>query len=464
MKKIITLISAITFSLLFFQQSVGLNLLLFTITTIISLAIVHPSKINNKTTIWYSVIYLLTGIAVFFQKSDLTIIANLISFFTVVGAFSENRTSIYINWINGLYSCIVSVFAIYFEKQNSNVISTSNTNNQKKFVSNLKITIPTIIVVVVFIVLYSKGNPVFSDLLSKIDLSFINFKWILFTGLGYYLFNNILNPIKIEPATNTDLTTGNLLLQNKLKETSTDNLKNENKLATVLILTLNVLIILFLVTDFVYISKLHYLSAAEISKQVHNGVYTLIISIVLAIAIILYFFRGHLNFYKENKKLKTLTIVWIVLNLLLSVSTSIKNIEYITSFGLTYKRIGVLIYLLLAISGLITTFIKVNQQKNIWYLFRQNATIAFSILVMFSFINWDAIISKYNLYTAEVIDMEYLLNLSNNNTFALKAYIDKGNNVSFRQQEEIESKHANYVSQLKRNSWQEMVADNLTIE
>ena len=458
MKRIITLIAAIIFSIVFYKQSIGLNLLLFTITTIACLFIIYSKQLKSKKIIGYTLAYLITGFAVFFQKSNLTIIANIISFFIVIGTFSEKETSIYIKWLNGIYTSIVSVFSIHFEKQQE------EKRNKRIKLSNLKIIIPSIIVFIVFFILYSNGNPIFSDLISKIDLSFINFTWLLFTVLGYYLFNNILNPIKIEPATGLDLETGNLLLKNDLKEISKNTLKSENKLGTILILMLNILIVLFLITDYIYISQLHYLSASELSQQVHSGVYTLILSIVLAIVIILYFFRGHLNFYKKNKQLKILTFIWIWLNIILCISTATKNIEYITSFGLTYKRIGVLVYLFLALIGLLTTFIKVNQQKNIWYLLRLNTSIAFVLLIISTSINWDAKISKYNLYSSEIIDMDYLLNLSNNNTFTLKEYLENGNQISLKQQLDIEKKHKEYVLQLKENKWQELIYDNLTVE
>ncbi len=45
-----------------------------------------------------------------------------------------------------------------------------------------------------------------------------------------------------------------------------------------------------------------------------------------------------------------------------------KNSEYVLNLGLTYKRLGVYAFLILAIIGLIFTFIKIHQQKTNAYL------------------------------------------------------------------------------------------------
>ena len=143
--------------------------------------------------------------------------------------------------------------------------------------------------------------------------------------------------------------------------------------------------------------------------------------------------------------------------------TAIKNYEYISSFGFTYKRIGVLIYLFLTFIGLVTTFIKVNKIKNLWYLFRKNTQIAFVILILSTTINWDKVITYYNINYAEETDTAYLIKLSDNNTFLLKEYAET-NALFFDDEYDINKKHTNYIKDLKDNSWQEFVYDNLKIK
>ncbi|WP_435414691.1 DUF4153 domain-containing protein [Polaribacter aestuariivivens] len=457
MKNFITLISAILFSILFYQKNIGLNLSLFTILTVVLLTLKTPKILTNKSIIAKIFAYLITGIMVFLYKSDLAIIANIVVFFTFVGSTSEQNSSTYIKCINGVYTTIVSAFSHYYDTLNSEV------ENIKKKKINYGywfkiIGIPSV-VLIIFIQLYRFGNPKFDEIISKIDFSFVNFHWLLFTGLGYYLFYNITNPIKIEPLTSNDLSFGNELEKNDLTAISPKKLQSEKQLAIVLMFLLNILITLFIITDVMYVFELHKMVASQLSNQVHTGVNALIISNILAIIIILYFFRGNLNFIKKNKDLKLLTFTWIFLNLTVVIITVIKNIEYIVSFGLTYKRIGVIFFLIATSVGLITTFVKVAKIKNLMFLFRINTQVAFIILIICSTVNWDKIITSYNLNYSDEMDLKYLIKLSNNNTYLLKDYIENYE-VSPGKERSINYKYNLYITDLKNNSWQEIVYDN----
>ncbi|WP_181374500.1 DUF4153 domain-containing protein [Polaribacter aquimarinus] len=461
MKTITTLSSALLFSTLFYKQNIGLNLGLFTIFTILVLAITNREKFKKSDTFLKAMCYLITGVTIFFYKSDLTIIANILAFFTLIGSISEHQSSIYIKWVNGIYTTIVSFFSKYYDNLNSEI---ENVKKEKiNYAYWIKIIgIPTVLILV-FISLYRKGNPMFDELISKIDFNFINFHWILFTCLGYYLFNNIINPIQIEPITKNDLNQGNILTKNNLKDFSSKKLKEEKQLGVVIMFLLNLLITFFIVTYVMHLLEIHNMLAPELSKQVHSGVNALIMSNILAIIVILYFFRGNLNFLDNNKDLKKLTYGWILLNLIIVVITFIINLEYVISFGLTYKRIGVLFFLTATSVGLVTTFIKVSKIKNLWFLFRKNTQIAFTIIILSSTVNWDKIITFYNINNAAQVDIDYLINLSYNNTFLLKDYSEK-NNINKTVKYKIDEKHHDYLCLLKSNSWQETIYDNLKIK
>jgi hypothetical protein len=461
MKNVTLLISAVLFSTLYYKQNIGLNLSLFTLLTVLLLVLKNRELFKNKSTNYKIIGYLITGTTVFLYKSDLTIIANIIAFFTLIGNVSAHKSSIYVQWLNGMYTAIVSAFSLYYDSLNT------ETKQLKKVKINyvywLKIIGIPATIIIIFINLYRNGNPMFDELILKIDFSFINLHWMLFVLLGYYLFYNITHPIKIEPLTSSDICTKNYLEKDTLEAISLLQLKNEKQLGIVLMLSLNALIIFFLITDILHLSEIHNMLASQLSKQVHTGVNALIFSNILAIAIILYFFRGNLNFFENNKDLKKLTFVWIFLNVSVVIITAIKNIEYLVSFGLTYKRIGVLFFLAATSIGLITTYIKVSKIKNLWYLLRKNTQIAFVILLLASTINWDKIITYYNINTADQVDLKYLINLSDNNTFLLKDYI-KENKVDTKKTLHINRKYNRYMTDLENNSWQEMVYDNLKIK
>ncbi len=461
MKQLFNIIAAIGFSTLFYKQGLGLNLIVFSMLTISILFTNRKAAFTKTNVIIKTIGYLISGIAVFLYQSDLAIIANILSFFILVGTVSEHKTAIYISWLNGCYTTIAAFFHRYQERlQQSN---NEDTIEKRKidYLYWIKIVGIPAIVIILFIGLYRNGNPVFDNLISKIDFSFINLQWVLITVLGYYLFNNISRPIAIEPLTKTDLSTGNGLL--RTENPSEKKLEGEKQLGVVLMSALNLLITLFLITDIAYVLQTDITNASEFSNSVHSGINALIASIIFAIVIILYFFRGDLNFYKKNKNLKWLTYVWIILNSALVIVISIKNYQYITSFGLTYKRIGVNVYLLLTLIGLFTTLIKVSNIKNLWYLLRVNTQIAFAILILSSTFNWDNTITFYNLNNAERTDTNYLILLSDNNTLLLKESINSPL-FSEIQRESINRKYNHYITRLENHSWQEYLYDNFKIK
>jgi hypothetical protein len=140
----------------------------------------------------------------------------------------------------------------------------------------------------------------------------------------------------------------------------------------------------------------------------------------------------------------------------------IKNNQYVDFFGLTYKRIGVYIYLTMTLAGLITTFLKVFKIQNLWFLFRVNVRIAFLLLMVCSTLNWDHFITDYNINHADSLDVNYLINLSNNNAFILNEKKDQMDLIPY-QYENIKSKYHDYVNSLNKKSWQEWSFDNFKI-
>jgi hypothetical protein len=151
-----------------------------------------------------------------------------------------------------------------------------------------------------------------------------------------------------------------------------------------------------------------------LKQYVHQGTYLLILSILISIAIILYFFRGNLNFYKQNKFLKYLSFIWLAQNGILAISVGIRNFRYIEHYNLAYKRIGVAIFLLLTLYGLYTVLLKVKKKKSTFYLFKTNALAFYIILVISSLVNWDKCIATYNFSHSDTafLDLDYLSSFS----------------------------------------------------
>lgn len=100
------------------------------------------------------------------------------------------------------------------------------------------------------------------------------------------------------------------------------------------------------------------------------------------------------------------------------ISAMVRNSWYVAEYQLSYLRIGVYVFLSLSLVGLFFTFLKICQTKSAWYLVRQNFETWFLILGLCSLINWDKLISDYNISNAKsmkALDKTYLISLSNAN-------------------------------------------------
>ena len=193
-------------------------------------------------------------------------------------------------------------------------------------------------------------------------------------------------------------------------------LKNSNTVGLISLALLNLLLLVVNIIDITYIwFGFKFDKDVNLYKMIHQGTDTLIISILLAMSILIIFFRGNLNFYQKNKWLKYGAYAWIIQNSILVISVFLRDYYYIIQTGLAYKRIGVLFYLALVMTGLITVFWKIYAKKTTYYLFRVNAWAVIILLVASTAVNWDELIASYNFSRKDKILMpvDYMLTLSN---------------------------------------------------
>ncbi|MBC8083824.1 MAG: DUF4173 domain-containing protein [Hymenobacter sp.] len=145
----------------------------------------------------------------------------------------------------------------------------------------------------------------------------------------------------------------------------------------------------------------------DLTQFVHEGTYVLILSILVAMGIVLWFFRRNLNFYQRGLPLlRGLATVWVLQNAVLAVSVGLRNYYYILHTGLAYKRIGVYGFLLLTFFGLITVLLKIWQRRSTYSLVRLNALAAYVLLVGLAGGNWEIWIARYNL-RPELPELDY---------------------------------------------------------
>lgn len=448
-----SLLSALAFSLLFYSKSIGLNLFLISIMVVV---LVSTLKGTRNVSWVYALTYILTSVFVLINPTGFTIFVNFIALMVYVGKSISNQTSLYLSWLLGFMNILIASIANFIQRQNSVNEKDIKKETSPKLLNRLKGSFFAGALLILFAALYKNANPVFENLVNQINFDFISIPWVFFTFLGYIIFLNILRPLDAQEIIAVDASQ-----KNELKTPSEieiigqkKQLESEHTLGSFIFFALNLLLIFFLVTDGIYLFQKTEISNAEYSASVHQGVYALMFSIVLAIILILYFFRGNLNFYKENTQIKTLTYAWISLNIVLIVFTTYKNFTYVEALGLTYKRIGVFVYLLLTLTGLITAYIKVAEVKSFIYLVRTNIATVFAFLVLSAAVPWDRTITYFNLSSLENPDIHYLLDLGDTNSIQLYKYANE-KSVNYDLNISIKDKYEDYITQQSEKTWQE---------
>lgn len=417
MKKndLIIITSVIIYSYLFYAQTAGVNFLLFSIVlTLLMYVKEGAALLSNKKWIAAIIGSIITGFCVAIYGNTLSVIANILSL-SIAASFAVNReSSLLFASIFALYSYISSFVFIFLD-----AIKRQESIKQEKVpvFKGLLVSGLPIVVTIIFFLIYREANPIFKEITSIINISIFSWDQLLFTFAGFLLLYGYFCQKEISWLSYFDKNGQDNLRELEVKSEETNNsyfnIENENQSGIILFILLNTLLLFVNVIDIFYLWFSNSSSQGlTYSQIVHQGIYTLICSIILAVVIILIYFRGNLNFYKKNKAIKALAYIWIVQNAFLIITCVFKNSLYIYEYSLTYKRIGVYIYLLLSLVGLFTTFIKILKAKSNWFLFRKTSWALYFILILSCFLNWDLIIVRYNLYTSSQPDKEYLLTLS----------------------------------------------------
>ena len=411
------LLSGLAYGVLFYQQDFGLNFLLFSILQLAGVYLISSKEIRSKN--WWLAF---SGVAiaaagVLLNGSFLAVFANVVSLFVLAALTVEPKSSLLVTIVQSIYSAFTGVIHILSDFTEKVIEKKELSNNSKSF-KKIIIFIVSVLVMLIFLGLYRRANPAFLAFTNQIDLSFISMSWIGFTLLGYYFIYQMYKHNRIKELTEFDINTPDSVTANEQPSKAEKWMSADSEFfwAKTLLIMLNVLIGIVLVVDASYLTGLYKLTdSISHSDNVHQGVSALILSIIFAVALILFFFKGRLNFFENNKALRIMAQIWVLQNVVMVMFTGVKNMEYVQEYFLTYKRIGVFIYLTCCIVGLVFTYIKISNVRSNWYLVKRVGWSLYAMSIITPIINWDALIINYNFSMAsekpENIDLYYLINL-----------------------------------------------------
>jgi len=409
---------------LFYKQFLGLNLFIAESAFFLWLAISKQIKFGERIQLITVLGFMLTGLFTVITFSAFSIASNFMAMLIFVGVliYPETKSLITAAKLSFL-NAFSSQFRFLKEISNSKFIG----NAAGKFIYKMSIIFIPLIIVFFFLIIYSVSNPIFDSFTYKIQRFIADNVWTLFKDLNYqllftFIFFLLLSNFLIMRTKSTRYISSDQRATDELTRTkqkswiniSLTSLKTEYKAAVFLFFCLNLILLLLNCID-VYWVWFNFEWEGQYLKQfVHEGTYLLILSILISIALVLYFFRKNLNFYTKNKTLKYLSYIWIAQNAILTISVGIRNLYYIEYFNLAYKRIGVILFLILTLYGLYSVFRKVRYKKSSFYILRTNAMAFYLVICISSIFNWDNIIAKYNFAHADrsFLHLNYMASLS----------------------------------------------------
>jgi hypothetical protein len=484
------LIFVVAFDQFFWDQNLALNFALFSLLSIIHHFIDSPVSFSKPSVQMATVGNVIATFMLVYHNSIVSSFVAIISWIVLIGFFhEEDLRTVY----RAVWSSILHFFKIPpFLKNREDKLSKEKSTEWMRW---MKIVVLPTFIVIVFFLIFRGANLVFKDVTDQIGhdikwaferiFDIASWERLLFVFLGALIANWVVfqSQWKIFSKMEYKKTDELLRVRDKnqygfisiyFKEIfpmkfKMLRLKDENKSGVLAMGMICMLLLIINSIDIFYVwFGLNYNPKMNFAKDVHQGVYMLIFSIVLSILVMLYYFRRNLNFYSKNKLLKNLAYTWIALNVVLIISVIIRNVHYINHLGLTHKRIGIFIFLAIVVLGLASLYWKISQRKSFFYMSKFNSWSIYFMLIFMTCFNWDMIIFNYNFaqkdklkfdrfYVLDYLSDEAIINLKlkekelnkNNDLNIIQDYQEYRYNTLESQFERITLKLAN-----DKNTWQ----------
>ncbi len=409
------LAGTVAFTGLFYFQSAGLNYLLFNLLLVGLTAAANRNLLSRPSWLLVAAASLFSSFYVFWFGTWLPLLANWCSLLVLAGLSFAPDASLLIAGFSGWMSMWLSAVRGAIPQRILRPVTETGDASGKAHGNRFPLVILALAITTVFFFLYRESNPLFEKLTDEIDLDFISVPWLLFTLLGFiwmygfFVHRSSEKLLRLDSRASDDLPPISEEEHNRAHRFFTLPASTEIFGGTLLFALLNLLLLSVNGVDVFYLWIARKLPAGiSVADYLHDGTETLILSIVLAILIILVVFRGYLHFAPGTKWLRSLCYIWIAQNLLMVLTNAQRNWWIIESSGLTRRRIGVYVYLLLCVIGLATTLFKVGQRRSNWFLFRKNAWAFYAVFLFSLPVNWDEWIVRFNLTHFKLLHLNYI--------------------------------------------------------
>ncbi|MDN5396864.1 MAG: DUF4173 domain-containing protein, partial [Chryseobacterium sp.] len=415
-------LTAALFVILFYDQNVGMNIGIMSIVYTTLTLFKTPERNRTKTFLILFVTSMLSSFA-FIWYGDFPSLLAVVSSILLLGYRSRNRNLkilflipvFIINSFTSLFRFFS--FDEWLPKKNVSGI----------WQKTLAFIIIPILLISVFFGIYSAGSDHFAALFRDYELDINVWQLLCISVLGFFIAFNYWNyAVERFIYKKNHWLDDDFQDQSKIQKSTYSflDLDSERTSGVISFFCLNILLVFFIITynyeQFYEVSK----TPVQLSEETHERVNAVILSIVMAVLVIMFYFKSGFNFDPKAKLMKMLAGIWIVLNAILVLSAVVKNYEYIISYGWTYKRLGVFAFLILALIGLALTFIKIQRKKRNAFLFNAMTWYFYGTILACSYVNWGGIITYQNMKRKDFV-MNYHLEQISFSERGLLKYADE---------------------------------------
>lgn len=410
---------SIIFTILFYHESVGINLLIFEFSIFAYLIFIERIRLSSRYILLSFFATFISAIAFVINFTAFALLFNLTSFFVFSGVLIYPQTRSLLSSVNLAFKNIPDSIRYFIEAISFK--SESRGIRIRKINSSLKLSIVPLLLIILFLGFYNISTPYFNDFFDLIFKELgrlfngFNFELIslFLTGLFVSLYIIFRRPDYAVIKSDSESKLNMFRQRVKSKFTGMMALKKEFLAAVLLLIILNAILLFVNVLNIWNVWINFSWNGSYLKQFVHEGTYVLIFSILTSIGIVLYYFKGNMNFYSRSNALKFLSVLWMIQNGFLALSVGLRNFWYIQYFALAYKRIGVFLFLILTLYGIYTVIIKIREKKSAYFLLRNNLAALYLMLFVFSLFNWDSLIARYNFshYRKSFVHFDFLASM-----------------------------------------------------
>lgn len=409
-------------SILLYGQSLGINVILFTVPFLIFLVVYLKinNLIKNKKGLLFTIPILILSVIPTFYSNIFILLNTLVIpiFYILLFIYTINPTY---NIIDLLKKGVLQIFLPVGKIGNFFRVVTSGIRDRIKITDKTKKTLKALLIVIpiTLLVLW---------LLTSADMVFGNYFSNIFKIFDYIPNNNIIQRTIIVLLLFTYI--GSTLIYSISPEETETKRKNLDYFTIKLLLT--VLNIIYVVFDIIQIRSLllhHVGNTITYAEYARQGFFQLMFISVINLIIILLS-----KSTKETKYNKIMSIIMIFLTLIIIASSFIRMYLYESTYGYTLLRLGVYVILITEVLLLIPTIIYIfNSKFNILRSYLYIVTFVYTFINLFSI---EKIITENNIkryYIKNDIDIEYLENYNYDNIPKLYELFKKTDDKELKQ-------------------------------